>query len=318
MLKRLSFLTAIFIISFFSGCGSVKYITEEPQRSLSIGEEAQLQVLAAGDWRNSGVMLRKGEKYKVTASGKWQIGGTCNPTGPDGIGVYAPFCWDIGGQLVPGFTQAALIAKIGNNGIPFGVGESFEMVAERDDFIFFRSNDNMLGDNKGFLNVSIRKISGEGLSLPTGETIVKHTSIIAERSRIAVLGLKPTTKGAADEGYGDMVSEMLITGLIKTGRYEVLERSQIKQILSERQFSEVDVVVGESAVTAGRMLRVKYLVIGSVAKIQNLTEVDVRFIDTETGKALLAENASCQSMGDLRNAINQLINKITTGYPGKL
>ena len=68
----------------------------------------------------------------------------------------------------------------------------------------------------------------------------------------------------------------------------------------------------------GRMLKVKYLVIGSVARIQNLTEVDVRFVDTETGKALLAENVSCQSLGDLRNSINRLVNKVSTGYPGRL
>ncbi len=307
----------LFMLSFFA-CAPVKYVTEETPQKLSFGDELQVQVLAAGDWRNSGIIVKKGEKYKLTGTGKWHMGGACNPCGPDGVGVYNLFCWDLGNQIVKGFTDGALIAKIGEEGISFGVGELFELNTDKDGYLFFRSNDWAPFDNKGAVNVTVKKLSEVASAIASGEDI-KQTSIdTTMRQRIAVLSLKPTTKAAAEEGYGDMVSEMLITGLIKTGRYEVLERSQIKQILNERQFSEADVVVGESAVNVGKMLKVKYLVIGSVAKIQNYTEVDVRFIDTETGKALLAENASCQSMGDLRNSINHLINKISTGYPGRL
>lgn len=306
----------LFMLSFF-GCAPVKYVAEETQKNLSVGEELQVQVLAAGSWRNSGVMVKKGEKYKITASGKWNIGGLSNFCGPDGIGCDHALAWDLGG-IVPGFKSATLIAKIGEEGKPFGVGASFQLESQTDGYLFFRMNDHTPGDNVGAVNVNIGKVSGTDSIAGSSEDVKGAILNDKARQRIAVLSLKPTTKAAAEEGYGDMVSEMLITGLIKTGRYEVLERSQIKQILNERQFSETDVVAGESAMNVGRMLKVKYLVIGSVARIQNLTEVDVRFVDTETGKALLAENVSCQSLGDLRNSINRLVNKVSTGYPGRL
>jgi TolB-like protein len=307
----------LLVMSSFFACTPVKYVTEETQKNLSVGDEVQIQVLAAADWRNSGIIIKKGEKYKITASGKWNIGGLSHFCGPDGIGCDHVLAWDLGG-IVPGFKSATLIAKIGEEGNPFGVGASFQFESHADGYLFFRMNDHIPGDNVGAVNVNISKISGIDPVSPSPEDVGRAIPDDKVRQRIAVLSLKPTTKAAAEEGYGDMVSEMLITGLIKTGRYEVLERAQIKQILNERQFSEVDVVAGESAVNVGKMLKVKYLVIGSVAKIQNYTEVDVRFIDTETGKALLAENASCQSMGDLRNSINRLVNKISTGYPGRL
>jgi len=307
----------LLFMSSFSGCVPVKYVTEETQKNLSVGDEVQIQVLAAGDWRNSGVMVKKGEKYKITASGKWNFGGLSNFCGPDGIGCDHALAWDLGG-IVPGFKSATLIARIGEEGRPFGVGASFQLESSTDGYLFFRMNDLFVGDNVGAVNVTIAKISGTDSVVGPSEDVRRDTLNDKVRQRIAVLSLKPTTKAAAEEGYGDMVSEMLITGLIKTGRYEVLERSQIKQILNERQFSETDVVTGESAMNVGRMLKVKYLVIGSVARIQNLTEVDVRFVDTETGKALLAENVSCQSLGDLRNSINRLVNKVSAGYPGRL
>lgn len=313
-LKALYFL--LILVAFSGGCAPVKYVIEEPQKYLSVGEEAQIQVLAAGDWRNSGIMLKKGERYKITATGKWHMGGACNPTGPDGIGVYNILCWDLGGHI-SGFTIGALIAKIGEKGKPFGVGESIELNITEGGFLFFRSNDLGLGDNKGAVSVTVKKMSGETLNLSMGETAIKESSG-GIRSRIAVLSLKPNTRVAAEEGYGDVVSDMLITGLTKTGRFEVLERSQIKHVLNEKQFNETDVVAGESAINVGQILKVKYLVIGSVAKLGNLTEVDIRFVDTENGKVLLAENVSCQSLGDLRNAINSLVNKVTASYPGRL
>jgi TolB-like protein len=315
--KTVRLILFLLIMSSFSGCAPVKYVTEETQKNLSVGDEVQVQVMAAGDWRNSGVMVKKGEKYKITASGKWHFGGLANFCGPDGIGCDHILAWDLGG-IVPGFKVATLIAKIGEEGRPFGVGASFQLESHTDGYLFFRMNDPVPGDNIGAVNVNIAKISGIDSIAASSEDVGRAILDDKVRQRIAVLSLKPTTKAAAEEGYGDTVSEMLITGLIKTGRYEVLERSQIKQILNERQFSETDVVAGESAMNVGRMLKVKYLVIGSVARIQNLTEVDVRFVDTETGKALLAENVSCQSLGDLRNAINRLVNKISTGYPGRL
>lgn len=315
--KTIRFIFFLLLMSSFFGCAPVKYVTEETQKNLSVGDEVQTQVLAAGDWRNSGVMVKKGEKYKITASGKWNFGGLSNFCGPEGIGCDHALAWDLGG-IVPGFKSATLIAKIGEEGKPFGVGASFQLESHTDGYLFFRMNDHIPGDNVGAVNVSIGKISGIDSIAGSSEDVGRASLDDKMRQRIAVLSLKPTTKAAAEEGYGDMVSEMLITGLIKTGRYEVLERSQIKQILNERQFSEADVVAGESAVNVGRMLKVKYLVIGSVARIQNLTEVDVRFVDTETGKALIAENVSCQSLGDLRNSINRLVNKISTGYSGRL
>lgn len=195
-----------------------------------------------------------------------------------------------------------------------------------DETITLQSPSYWLSDTKPFPNIieiKFRKrvnhasifesrinISGD-ISSNKREDVVKTTPDKAKLLRIAVLSLKPTTKSSIEEGFGDVVTEMLVTALAKTGRFEVLERVQIKQILIERNFIETDVVAGESAIKLGKVLQVNYLIIGSVAKIQNLIEVDVRFVDTDTGKVFLAENVSSQSMGDLRNAINRLTNKIT-------
>lgn len=303
------------------GCGPVKYtIPEGGPKYLHLGEEEQVRVLAAGDWRNSGVMMRKGEKYKIIATGKWHVGGLCGWCGGDGIGFDNILCWDLGG-IVRGFPGAALIGKIGEEGTPFGVGADLFLQPDSNGTLFFRCNDYIPGDNRGALTVKvtfIERISEIAIGSAPEEEILQASAGSRMRPRIAVLSFKPSTKVATEEGYGDTVSEMLTTGLIKAARFEVLERTQVKQILDERRFAETEIVLGESAVNAGKMLRVKYLVIGSVAKLGNLIEVDVRFVETESGKALIAENVGCQGVEGLRNAINSLVNKISASFTDRL
>jgi hypothetical protein len=150
----------MFVAIQFFGCAPVKYkIPESEPKYLRLGEEEQVQVLAAGDWRSSGVKVRKGEKYRITAKGRWQISGLCNWCGADGGGIYHAFCWNLGGQIVPGFTHGALIAKIGKEGLPFGVGDLFLLKSNIDGILHFRINDNVLGDNIGLVMISVKNVS---------------------------------------------------------------------------------------------------------------------------------------------------------------
>ena len=155
---RFPVICALFLI--VCGCApGVQYSdTTIPARLNQENSEQTTRVLAkAEEWRNSGVVVEKGGRYLIKASGRWRPGGLCNWTGPDGITPYTPLCLDLGGQTVRGYSHSALIAKIGDQGEPFGVGNEFELLAKEGGVLYFRMNDTpgFFWDNEGHVDVRI-------------------------------------------------------------------------------------------------------------------------------------------------------------------
>ena len=110
-------------------------------------------------WTSSGVMVERGKTYDVSASGTWSVGKWCKPTDASGDGVYTLSCWDVGGQVVTGFSHSALVGKIGKGTIPFFVGKDFSFTSDRDGALYFMINDAAatFGDNSGALDVTITR-----------------------------------------------------------------------------------------------------------------------------------------------------------------
>ena len=125
------------------------------------GEAGKTRVSAAVEaWRKSGVLIRSGDKYRITAKGQWRTYPSCNFTGPDGIGLYKDWCvkTPVFPAVIEGYSHSTLIAKIGETGAPFVVGAELEFVAENEGAVFFRINDTINGnaDNEGFVDVTIQ------------------------------------------------------------------------------------------------------------------------------------------------------------------
>jgi hypothetical protein len=118
--------------------------TAEPPKDIAeAGAETVTATLPAkNEWTSSGVRVRKGIKYRITASGEWHMGGFCQRSGPSGVGSNTPLCFSfIPPFILPQHRIGTLIGKIGQDGRPFAVGESLEFEAERDGTLYLRSND---------------------------------------------------------------------------------------------------------------------------------------------------------------------------------
>jgi len=148
----------LFLFSLiFDGCAGIQY--SDKIQAVDImhldKKEATAKVLAIADeWRNSGVIVKKGSKYKITATGRWTAGPICGWTGPDGFGA-SPICGGSSGTYIGRGSASSLIGKIGEQGTPFEVGNNLELTAEEEGILFFRINDTpiWMGDNDGFTNV---------------------------------------------------------------------------------------------------------------------------------------------------------------------
>jgi len=106
------------------------------------------------------------------------------------------------------------------------------------------------------------------------------------------------------------MSDMLTTSIVKTGRFEIVERNKIDNVLREQQFGLSGMVDEASAAEVGKILGAEYVVFGSITSatrkdidkfgyilVQIEVSIDVRAVNTSTGKILLSESAEglCES-----------------------
>ncbi|HHL71793.1 MAG TPA: hypothetical protein ENJ29_04700 [Bacteroidetes bacterium] len=135
------------------------------------------------------------------------------------------------------------------------------------------------------------------------------------KKRIAVFDFTDKTNTTIAWWYGGStgrgMADMLITELVKSGKYTVIERTQIEQVMKEQMLGMTGAVTPETAAKAGKLLGVDIAVIGSVTefghskggvggrlkgiglgvKSQKATvAMDVRLVNTTTGEILAAEN----------------------------
>lgn len=99
---------------------------------------------AANGWTNSGLVVRRGQRIRITARGSVMLGGgrISTPVGLTGV--------QDTGKLMPAYPTGSLIAVIGDDNDDFiSVGARREFVAQRDGVLFLGINEGNLSDNTG-------------------------------------------------------------------------------------------------------------------------------------------------------------------------
>jgi hypothetical protein len=101
-------------------------------------------------WTNSGVVVRRGQRLSITASGTISIGEGYTST-PEGISARTD-----SHKLMSSYPTGALIAVIGDDNDDFiFIGQKREFVAQRDGVLFLGVNEGKLEDNTGAYDVAV-------------------------------------------------------------------------------------------------------------------------------------------------------------------
>ncbi len=135
------------------------------------------------------------------------------------------------------------------------------------------------------------------------------------KKRVAVFDFQDKTNhqyawwGGKTVGRG--MSDMLVTALVKSGRYTVIERQNLDKILAEQKLGASGLVTPQSAAQIGKLLGVELAIVGTVTEFgykksdiggrvkgiglglksqSAVVAVDVRFINTTTGEIIKAES----------------------------
>ena len=105
---------------------------------------------ASNGWTNSGLVVRRGQRLRISASGRVSLG-TNRFTTPDGLANIVDR-----DKLMRNSPTGGLIAVIGDDNDDFiFIGRGHDFVAQRDGVLFLGVNEGNLSDNQGAFDVVI-------------------------------------------------------------------------------------------------------------------------------------------------------------------
>ncbi|MBU1567384.1 MAG: hypothetical protein KJ630_17390 [Proteobacteria bacterium] len=136
-----------------------------------------------------------------------------------------------------------------------------------------------------------------------------------QRTKIAVLDFELIGGKLETTGMGAILSEWFITSIVKSGRFDVVERAMLQKIISEQKLSSTGIIDENSATALGKILGVKVVITGSVLNLRDTIEINSRVISVESGSIIAAENIRGGPESDLHNLVDQLTTKIMRNFP---
>jgi TolB-like protein len=120
----------------------------------------------------------------------------------------------------------------------------------------------------------------------------------AARMNIAVLDLEGKK---VPQEEASILSDKLRGELLKTGKFDVIERSQMDEILKEQGFQQTGCTDQSCIVEMGQLMGVKMMIVGSVGKIGNMYLVSIRMIDVQQGK--IVKNVDKEVEGSIESVL---------------
>ena len=120
---------------------------------------------------------------------------------------------------------------------------------------------------------------------------------------------QPTIAILDFEGIGVSAQEARVltnrlgTHVVQLGRYQVIERGQMEQILQEQDFQLTGCTSNECAVEIGQLIGAQQMLAGSFGQLGTVYTIDMRIIDVVTGRITRTTSY------DIEGSINRLLSE---------
>ena len=151
----------------------------------------------------------------------------------------------------------------------------------------------------------------------------------AAKPRVAVINFEVGVSSAPGD-IGSGIADMLTTALVKSGKVDVYERSQLQSVLGEQGLSASGLIDPGTAIKMGKLLGVQYIIMGKVTEYgvsesgsdigsfsfksnEARVAADCRMIDATTGKIVLADTGVGS---ETTSGIAESSNNVSLGMEG--
>jgi TolB-like protein len=130
---------------------------------------------------------------------------------------------------------------------------------------------------------------------------------------VSAAGVQPIPVAVVDfkaigtpQDFADAVAENLRNALVQHQPFTVIERAQIQQAIREQSFSLTSLVDSNEAVSLGKLVGAKVIVVGSVTKLGDTYTINARFIDVTTGRVTDAKSLKTDNANYLADVVDDL------------
>ncbi len=137
----------------------------------------------------------------------------------------------------------------------------------------------------------------------------------SKKTKIAVVDFQMQGERFETSDMGRIVAEWLITCLVETGRFDVIERRLIEKVIEEQKVGASGLISAEGAAEVGKMLGAKNIITGTVLSLGKRFEINARLISVEEGSIITAVNIIADSESKLRPKVSERGEKIINAFP---
>ena len=136
----------------------------------------------------------------------------------------------------------------------------------------------------------------------------------ANKQSLAVVDFDLRGKLKATEPDAGRTIASLILSRLDPNRYDIYERGQLLQLLTEQKLQMSDVADNaDQAIKFGKLKGIRFIVLGSVDQLGETFFITARLVDCETGRVGLKADAMANNLNLLGPAIDQLLAKMGLG-----
>jgi len=112
--------------------------------------------------------------------------------------------------------------------------------------------------------------------------------VVNAKQAISVMDFKAY---GVDENIAKQVTDAFSTGLVNLKTFNIMDRSQVSQILKEQSFQQSGACNDESClVEVGQILGVDRMIFGSIGKLDNSYTLNIKLLDVETAEIIAQQN----------------------------
>jgi hypothetical protein len=143
----------------------------------------------------------------------------------------------------------------------------------------------------------------------TAQPPVTGSAPAAHKELIAVLDIDPV--GGASKAEALAMSERLREELLRTGKFTMIDRSELNKVMDEQALQQTGLTNQERAVQVGKVLGAHRLISGRAIKVaDDLWLVSGTMVDVETAEIISAE--SIRYKGDMFSLLDTAIASLAT------
>ena len=107
------------------------------------------------------------------------------------------------------------------------------------------------------------------------------------------------------------LSDIFENRLAQTGSFELVERKRIENLMKELNFGTSDFVDQSTAVKAGKILSAQWLVLGSVSKLGKEYSVNVKIVNTESGRIVTGASGEAKDIIQIKRIVEDIAKKLS-------